>query len=62
MERRSYPSDLTDDEWELIERLIPTSSRVGRPRSVNPREIVNAILYLAYNGIKWQAMPHDLPL
>ncbi len=61
MERRSYPSDLTDDEWGLIEGLIPAPSGVGRPRSVNPREIVNAILYLADNGIKWRAMPHDLP-
>lgn len=61
MSRPAYPSDLTDDEWSLIEPLIPVHTGVGHPQTVNLREIVNAILYWTDNGIKWRAMPHDLP-
>jgi putative transposase len=61
MERPSYPSDLTDDEWEIPKPLIPDHQGVGRPRTVNIREILNAIFYWVDNGIKWRAMPHDLP-
>ena len=59
--RPPYPSDLTDDEWEIIEPLIPVHRGLGRPQTVNLREIVNAIFYWADNGIKWRTMPHDLP-
>ncbi|AVQ71234.1 hypothetical protein MTo_03195 [Microcystis aeruginosa NIES-1211] len=61
MERQPYPSDLTDDEWEILKPLIPEHQGVGRPRTVNIREILNAIFYWVDNGIKWRAMPHDLP-
>ncbi|MDJ0592970.1 MAG: transposase [Pleurocapsa sp. MO_226.B13] len=61
MERKAYPSDLNDDEWELIKPLIPVHQGVGHPQTVDLREIVNAILYWADNGIKWRAMPHDFP-
>ncbi|WP_215618320.1 IS5 family transposase [Leptothoe kymatousa] len=61
MNRLPYPSDLSDDEWDLVEPLIPVHQGAGHPREVNLREIVNAILYWADNGIKWRAMPHDLP-
>ena len=44
MERKAYPSDLTDDQWELIEVLIPEERKGGRPRKVDMREIVNAML------------------
>ncbi len=61
MSRLPYPSDLSDDEWALIEPLIPVNQGVGHPTEVNLRDIVNAILYWVDNGIKWRAMPHDLP-
>lgn len=61
MTRKPYPSDLNDDEWELIKPLIPSHQGVGHPQTIDRREIVNAILYWADNGIKWRAMPHDLP-
>lgn len=61
MKRLPYPSDVTDDEWQLIKPLIPISKGLGHPRTVNIREIVNAIFYWADNGIKWRGMPHDLP-
>lgn len=61
MNRSSYPSDLSNDEWELLKPLIPVHQGVGHPQTVDLREIVNAILYWADNGIKWRAMPHDFP-
>ncbi len=49
------------NEWELIKQLIPSYQGIGHPHTIERREIVNAILYWADNGIKWRAMPHDLP-
>ncbi len=45
MKRRSYPSDLTEDEWLLLEPLLPPPQRIGHPREVNLKEILNAIFY-----------------
>lgn len=58
--RKAYPSDLTDGQWAILEPLIP-STRFGRPRSVDLREIVNAILYQDRSGCQWDMLPHDLP-
>lgn len=57
----SYPSDLTDAEWQIIEPLLPPDKLIGRPPEVNWRDIVDAIFYRADNGIKWRAMPKDFP-
>ena len=59
--RKPYPSDLTDEQWELIELTIPAAKQVGRPRSVDLREILNAIFYLVRSGCQWDMLPHDLP-
>lgn len=61
MERKAYPSDLTDAEWQELKPLLPAKNRIGSPREVELREVVNALMYVADNGIKWRAMPHDLP-
>lgn len=61
MDRTPYPSDLTDDQWELLEPLLPTAKSGGRPRSVDLREITNAMLYLLRTGCPWRSLPHDLP-
>jgi putative transposase len=61
MTRLHYDTDLTNDQWLILEPLIPGAKKGGRPRSVNIREILNAIFYLLANGIKWRAMPHDFP-
>ena len=58
--RKAYPSDLSDEQWALIERLIPVN-RVGRPREVDMREVLNAIFYLTRSGCQWDMLPHDLP-
>jgi len=61
MARPSYPTDVTDDEWALIEPLLPKPQRRGPKPNVNLREILNAILYLLHEGCQWRALPNDLP-
>jgi len=55
-----YPSDLTDDEWKLVEPLIPPSRRGGDKRTVIMREVVNGLMYILSTG-QWRAIPKDLP-
>ncbi|HEY9699454.1 MAG TPA: IS5 family transposase [Trichocoleus sp.] len=57
----TYPSDLNDAEWLIIEPLLPPDKPVGRPPQVDLRQVLNAIFYRADNGIKWRAMPIDFP-
>jgi transposase len=59
MTRTSYPSDLTDAQWLLIEPLIPKALPGGRPRSLEMRSVVNAILYLNRSGNAWRMLPRD---
>ena len=59
--RKGYPSDLRDEEWALLEPLVPAVKSGGRPARHTRREIVNAILYVVQGGNQWRAMPHDLP-
>jgi transposase len=56
-----YPSDLTDAEWALVEPMIPPARRGGRKRSINIREVLNAIFYVLWTGCQWKALPKDLP-
>jgi putative transposase len=49
-ERKPYPSDLSDEEWLLTEPLVAQTAGPGRPRTVDIREVVNAILYLNKSG------------
>jgi putative transposase len=60
-EIKRYPSDLTDDEWSVIAPLMPAASRTGRPRSVDLREVINAIRYLVRSGCEWRMLPSDFP-
>ena len=56
-----YPSDLTDDEWALVEPLIPPAKRGGDKRTVIMREVVNGLMYILSTGCQWRAIPKDLP-
>lgn len=60
-ERLAYASDLTDYEWTQIESWLRQAPGPGRKRTVNLREIMNAILYLNRTGCQWRMLPHDLP-
>jgi len=61
MDGPEYPSDLTDEQWQLIRPLLPPASRVGRPREVCRRQVINAILYVNRTGCQWRQLPRDFP-
>jgi transposase len=56
-----YASDLTEREWAVIAPFLPPPRRIGRPRSTDLREVVNAVLYMAATGCQWRMLPKDLP-
>jgi putative transposase len=60
--RKPYPSDLTDQQWAILEPMIPPArnKRAGTPRRVDMREVINTILYLNRSGCQWDMLPHDL--
>lgn len=59
--RKTYRSDLTDEQWHLLAPLLPPPVAAGAPRTTDLREVVNAILYRLHNGCAWHALPHDFP-
>ncbi|WP_083901689.1 IS5 family transposase [Pseudanabaena sp. PCC 6802] len=59
--RRSYNTDLSNQEWEIIAPMLPKPSKWGRPPKTNMRELLNAIFYILKNGCTWQNLPHDFP-
>jgi putative transposase len=58
--RKRYPSDLTDEQWAILEPLIPPAKAGGAPRTVDMREVVNALFYQNRAGCQWDMLPHDL--
>ena len=56
-----YASDLTDDEWALIEPHLPLPAKVGRPRTTDLRKLFEAIMYMASTGCQWRAIPKEFP-
>jgi putative transposase len=60
-ERENYPTDLTDEQWQILRGLLPKPSRRGAPQTVCRRAVINAILYVLRSGCGWRLMPHDLP-
>lgn len=60
--RKAYPTDLTDEQWAIVEPLLPAAKNRygGRPRTICLREVVNSILYVDRTGCQWDMLPHDL--
>src|SRR6266581_7230373 len=61
--RKKYPSDLTDEQWAIVEPLLPPakqSPRGGCPRQVDMREVLNTLFYLNRSGCQWDMLPHDV--
>ena len=56
-----YASDLTDREWALLVPFMPAERGLGRPRTTDLREVLNAILYIAATGCPWRYLPKDFP-
>ena len=65
MSRKPYPTDLTDDQWERLEPLLPKpksgTTKGGRPPTRELREMVDAIFYHLRTGGAWRMLPHDFP-
>jgi putative transposase len=61
MNRAAYPSDLTDAQWEVVAPLLPPPCHSGRTRTIDRRELLNALFYLDKTGCQWRALPHDFP-
>jgi len=64
MKGQSYDSDVSDEQWVLLEPLLEPESKKkgGRPRTANRREIVNAIFYVLKTGCQWRQLPHQFPV
>jgi putative transposase len=61
MTRKAYTTDLSEQEWQIIEPLLPSPKPLGRKIEYSRREILNAIFYLNRNGCSWRDLPGDLP-
>jgi putative transposase len=57
----SYPSDMIEEEWRILEPLIPPPKPGGRPRDVAMRAVLNGIFYVLRSGCAWRMLPHDFP-
>lgn len=55
-----YPTDLTAEQWAVIEPLIPAAKHGGHPRTVNIRLVLNTIFYLTKTGCQWDMLPKNL--
>ena len=59
--RKPYPTDLSDAEWSYIQPHLPAPKALGRPRTHDLREILNAVFYLLKSGCQWRMLPHEFP-
>jgi putative transposase len=60
-EVQGYGSDLTDEQWALVAPLLPDKKTRGEPRRHHRRLVVEAILYVLDNGVKWRNLPKGFP-
>jgi putative transposase len=61
MRTHQYPSDLSDEQWVLIEPNLPPAPPGGRPRKTDMRDVLDAVLYILRTGCQWRYLPGDLP-
>src|SRR3712207_4176519 len=61
MERKGYPTDLSDDEWRCISPHLPKPAGWGRPRLHGMRAILDAVFYVLKSGCPWRLLPRDFP-
>jgi putative transposase len=60
-EPANYPTDLTDEQWQILSKLLPRPARRGAPQTVCRRAVVDAILYVLRGGCAWRLLPHEFP-
>jgi putative transposase len=61
MTRKGYDTDVSDAEWTLLEPVVQRSGKMGRPVTLDLREIVNALFYWERTGCQWRLIPADFP-
>ena len=61
MSKQKYPTDLTDSQWDYLKELIAAAKTGGRPRRLEMRQVINAILYVTVGGIQWRRLPQEYP-
>lgn len=61
MQRKSYPSDVSDEEWDFVRCYLCLLSEDVPQRRHNVREVFNAVRYVARSGCSWRMLPHDFP-
>lgn len=61
MQNQTYPTDLTDRQWDYIKSRIPEPKSGGRPRSADMRQVLNALLYIVVTGCQWRLLPQNYP-
>lgn len=59
--RRTYATDLSDKEWEILRPLVPNTKPGGRPGAHRARELLDAVFYVVRGGCAWRLLPHDFP-
>jgi putative transposase len=59
--RKTYPTDLSDQEWACLKTHLPPSKQLGRLRTHTLRDIFDAIFYILRSGCPWRLLPHDFP-
>jgi putative transposase len=59
--KRTYPTDLSDEEWKHIEPFVPVSKPRGRQRIHSPRQILNTVFYVLRSGCPWRLLPREYP-
>jgi putative transposase len=60
--RQTYPSDLTDEQWDVLRPLLPRKkTAAGRPPTTDRRAVIDAILFLLRTGCQWRQLPHNFP-
>jgi len=61
MKRKTYPTDLSDEQWKLLSLMLPPPEQFGRKRSVDLRAVFNALCYLTRSGCQWRLLPKEYP-
>lgn len=60
-QNRGYATDLSDEQWAILQPILPVAVGRGRPRRLDLRQVINAILYVVVGGIQWRLLPHEFP-
>jgi len=61
MDRKPYPSDVSDDEWAFVAPYLTLMTEDAPQRKYSLREVFNGLRYIVHTGMQWRMMPNDLP-